>query len=96
MFLDPLDPSSLQSPQSPQVPLPPAYCPNPARADPADLGLARDGQRLDLWSFSGDGWAGGVVSFLVTDVDALYVEFLARQVPSALPPTDQAWGRREM
>lgn len=73
-----------------------AYRPDPARADPGYLGLARDGQRLDLSSFFGNSMAGSVAGFLVTDVDALHAEFLARWVPIALPPTDQTQGRREM
>ena len=73
-----------------------AYQPDPAPADPCHLGLARDGVRLDLSSFSGDGVAGGVVGLTVTDVDALYAEFQARGVSVALPPTDQTWGSREL
>ncbi|MCC7361973.1 MAG: VOC family protein [Anaerolineales bacterium] len=73
-----------------------AYQPDPARADPCYLGLARDGVRLDLSSFSGDGGPGGVVGLSVGDVDALYAELQARGVPVALPPTDQTGGRREM
>ena len=73
-----------------------AYRPDAARADPCFLGLARDGLRLDLSSHSGDGVPGGVVGIHVTDVDALYAEFTARQVPIALAPTDQTWGQREM
>ncbi len=73
-----------------------AYRPDPALADPCYLGLARDGLRLDLSSFSGDGVPGGVVGITVSDVDALYAEFTAQQVSVALPPTDQTWGQREM
>jgi uncharacterized glyoxalase superfamily protein PhnB len=47
-------------------------------------------------SFSGDGVAGGVASFYVRDVDALFVEFTARGVPIQLEPFDQSWGSREM
>ncbi len=73
-----------------------AYRPDPAQADPCYLGLARDGLRLDLSSFSGDGVSGGVISIHVTDLDALYAAFIAQQVAVALPPTDQTWGQREM
>ncbi|WP_254506721.1 bleomycin resistance protein [Anatilimnocola floriformis] len=73
-----------------------AYRPDELRADPCYLGLVRDGVVLHLSSFSGDGVAGGVINFLVTDVDALHAEFVARGVPIALEPTDQTWGNREM
>ena len=73
-----------------------AYRVDEARADPCFMGLARDGARLQVSSFSGDGVAGGVVSFLVDDVDALHAELVGRQVAIAMPPTDQTWGNREM
>jgi len=72
------------------------YRPAAPAADPAYLGLRRDGVPLHLSSFSGDGVAGGVVSFHVRDVDALFTEFTARGVAIELPPYDQSWGNREM
>jgi catechol 2,3-dioxygenase-like lactoylglutathione lyase family enzyme len=73
-----------------------AYRLDDSRADPCYLGLARDGISLHLSSFSGDGLAGGVASFIVDDVDALHAELVGKNVPIALPPTDQTWGNREM
>ena len=46
--------------------------------------------------FPGDGDAGGVVNFIVTDVDALHAEFVQNGVRIELEPTDQTWGNREM
>jgi catechol 2,3-dioxygenase-like lactoylglutathione lyase family enzyme len=67
--------------------------PNP---DPCYMGLMRDGVKLHVSSFSGDGVAGGVVFLLVDDVDELHAELLTKGVPIALAPTDQSWGNREM
>lgn len=72
------------------------YRPHAPAADPGFLGFERDGVRLDVSSFSGDGIAGGVASFEVRDVDALYEEFKAKGVTFELPPYDQTWGNREM
>jgi hypothetical protein len=47
-------------------------------ADPCYVGLSRDGVRIILSSFSGDGVAGGVVNFNVGSVNALYAEFQYR------------------
>lgn len=77
-----------------------AHSPNDAEEDPCYLHLSRDGAWINLSSYSGDGVAGGVVNFMVDDVDTLHEEFLAKHVvidtpPS--PPVDQPWGRlREM
>ena len=49
-----------------------------------------------LSSFPGDGVAGGVVNFHLDDVDALYGEFVAAQIPVDVSPVDQTWGTREM
>ncbi|WP_050026328.1 VOC family protein [Verrucomicrobium sp. BvORR034] len=73
-----------------------AYRPSAPNPDPGYLGLERDGVELHVSSFSGDGVAGGVASFKVRDVDALYAEFTSRGVPVELPPYDQSWGNREM
>jgi catechol 2,3-dioxygenase-like lactoylglutathione lyase family enzyme len=60
------------------------------------MGLARDGVVFHISSFRGDGVAGGVATFIVDDVDALHAEFVSRQVPIDLEPTDQSWDNREM
>ena len=65
-------------------------------ADPAYLGLERDGVALHLSSHAEDGVVGSVVYLLVDDVDALHRELLARDVAIALHPFDQTWGMREM
>ncbi len=64
--------------------------------DPCYMGLVRDGVRLHVSSFPGDGVSGGVVFLLVLDVDALHRELAARGVAIDLLPTDQTWGNREM
>jgi catechol 2,3-dioxygenase-like lactoylglutathione lyase family enzyme len=68
-------------------------CPH---ADPCYMGLSRDGVWIILSSFPGDGVAGGVVNFHLDDVDALYGEFVAAQIPVDVSPVDQTWGTREM
>jgi uncharacterized glyoxalase superfamily protein PhnB len=72
------------------------YRPDEPRADPCYMGLIRDGVVLHVSSFPGDGVPGGVVNFIVNDVDALYAEFLKKGVRIDLEPTDQSWGNREM
>lgn len=73
-----------------------AFRPDPTRPDPCYLAIQRDGVRLHLPSFSGDGVAGGVAYLAVDDVDALHAELLSRQVPIDTAPVDQSWGNREM
>ncbi|HYM78416.1 MAG TPA: VOC family protein [Candidatus Dormibacteraeota bacterium] len=73
-----------------------AHRPDEALSDPCYMGMSRDGIWIHVSSFSGDGVAGGVINFLVNDVDALHAEFVARQVPIAVGPVDQTWGSREM
>jgi len=70
--------------------------PDPTKTDPCYLGVSRDGVRLHLSSFSGDGAAGGVVFLAVDDVDALHAELLSRGVAIDTAPVDQTWGNREM
>ena len=60
------------------------------------MGLERDGVRLHISSFSGDGVSGGVIYLLVDDVDTLHQELVAKGVSIDLEPTDQTWGNREM
>jgi catechol 2,3-dioxygenase-like lactoylglutathione lyase family enzyme len=73
-----------------------AHRPDGIMGDPCYIGVSRDGVWLHLSSFSGDGVAGGVVNFLVDNVDQLYSEFVAKGVPIAVRPVDQTWGSREM
>jgi uncharacterized glyoxalase superfamily protein PhnB len=70
---------------------PHAEQPNPVYAE-----FTRDGIRIHLSSFSGDGALGGVANLYVRDVDALHREFVARDTYIHLEPTDQTWGTREM
>jgi len=72
------------------------YRPAAPAPEPACLGLRRDGVALHVSSFSGDGVAGGVASFQVREVDALFAEFTSRGVLIELEPCDQSWGNREM
>lgn len=72
------------------------YRPDAPAPEPAYLGLRRDGVALHVSSFSEDGVAGGVASFQVLEVDALFAEFTSRGVPIELGPCDQSWGNREM
>lgn len=73
-----------------------AYRLDEAKPDPCFMGLTRDDVWLHVSSFSGDGASGGVVGFLVDDVDALHAELVAKHVPIELEPTDQTWRNREM
>lgn len=72
------------------------YHPATPDPEPGYLGLSRDGVMLHISSFSGDGVSGGVASFYVRDVDALFTEFSTQSFPIELPPYDQTWGNREM
>jgi len=73
-----------------------AYRVDESKADPCYMGLARDGAEINLSSFPGDGVCGGVVNFVVDDVDALHAELVAKQVRIDTGPVDQSWGTREM
>ncbi len=73
-----------------------AYRPDSSLPDPCYMGVSRDGVELHLSSFPGDGVPGGVVNFVIDDVDALHREFIARQLRIDTAPVDQAWGTREM
>ena len=73
-----------------------AYRLNESQPDPCYMGLMRDEVELHVSSFSGDGVAGGVVFLVVDDVDALYDQLVAKEVPITLKPTEQSWGNREM
>ena len=67
-----------------------------ARPDPCYMGLERDGVRLHVSSFSGDGVFGSAVFLVVEDVDALHAELKAKGVKIDMEPTNQSWGNREM
>jgi len=69
---------------------------SPTRRDPSYLGVSRDGVTLHLSSHAGDGVAGGVVYFIVDDVDALHAEFVREGVTIHIAPVDQTWGMREL
>ncbi len=73
-----------------------AYHPDDDAPDPSYIGLKRDGARLHVSSFSGDGISGGVVFLVVEDVDALYAELVRSEVRVEREPTNQSWGNREM
>ena len=73
-----------------------AYRVDDAKPDPCFMGLTRDGVWLHVSSFSGDGVAGGVVSLIVDDVDAVHAELAAKGVRIDTGPVDQTWGTREM
>jgi catechol 2,3-dioxygenase-like lactoylglutathione lyase family enzyme len=66
------------------------------KPDPCYMGLSRDRIWIHVSSFSGDGVSGGVVNFLVEDVDALHAELVAKGVKISVEPVDQTWGTREM
>lgn len=72
------------------------YRPAENQNDPCYLGLIRDGVRVHLSSFPGDGVAGGVVNLYVSDVDALHTELVDAGLSTEMDPTDQSWGTREV
>jgi catechol 2,3-dioxygenase-like lactoylglutathione lyase family enzyme len=74
----------------------PFVSPASPHADPCYMALSRDNVWIILSSFSGDGVLGGVVNFHLDDVDGLYDEFLAAEIPVEVAPVDQTWGTREM
>lgn len=67
-----------------------------SKPDPCYMGFTRDGVRLHVSSFPGDGVSGSAVYLFVEDVDALHAELVAKGVWIDLEPTDQTWGNREM
>jgi len=67
-----------------------------SESDPSYMGLIRDGVRLHVSSFPGDGVSGSVVYIAVDDVDALHAELVAKNVSIDSGPMDQTWGTREM
>lgn len=69
---------------------------DPEREDPCYMGVSRDDVWLHLSSSLEDGVCGGVANFIVDNVDEIFADFEKRGVPVQTPPTDQAWGSREM
>ena len=67
-----------------------------AKADPCYVGVSRDGVRLHVLSFFGDGVSGEVVNLIVEDVDALRAELVRKRVRIDTGPVGQTWGSREM
>ena len=65
-------------------------------ADPCYMGITRDGIWVHVSSFAGDGVGGGVLNFLVDDVDSLHTEFAGKGVKISVEPVDQTWSTREM
>jgi catechol 2,3-dioxygenase-like lactoylglutathione lyase family enzyme len=72
------------------------YRPHGDGSEPVYAGFARDGARLHVSSFAGDGVDGTVVLFYTRDVDALHREFTQAGIEVDLEPYDQSWGNREM
>lgn len=62
---------------------------------PVFLSIARDGMRIYLTQHRGDCQVGGLVHFVVPDVDAWHAEFQARGAVVAEAPNDDL-GRRNM
>src|SRR6266568_403046 len=73
-----------------------AHRPEGVETDPCYMGLSRDGVWINLSSFGGDGVAGGVINFMVDNVDTLHDEFIAKSVSIDMLPVNQSWGSREM
>ena len=72
------------------------YRPVETLDDPCYLGLVRDGVRVHLSSFPGDGVAGSAVNLYVSDVDALHAKLEAAGLTQEMAPTNQSWGTREV
>lgn len=72
------------------------YQPDPERRDPAYAGLERDGWRLHVSSFPGDGVFGTRVALFVADLDDLARELTARGMDLGQGVMDQTWGNREL
>lgn len=67
-----------------------------SRDDPAYHVMVRDEAILHVSSFSGDGVAGGVVNFVVTDIEQLHDDLVRRGVDVGAGVMDQTWGTREV
>jgi len=55
---------------------------------PVFMSVARDGMQIYLSEHSGDCQVGGLVHFVIEDVDAWYREFTARGVQPTEPPNN--------
>ena len=55
---------------------------------PVFMSIARDGMQIYLSEHSGDCQVGGLVHFLIADVDAWHAEFRDRGAKIAEPPND--------
>ena len=64
--------------------------------DPCHMGVKRDNTAMRVSSFSGDGVPGTGVIIWTDDVDLLHEEFVSKEVPIEMGPTDQVWGLREI
>ena len=73
-----------------------AYRPDESQMDPCYMGLFREDAWIHVSSFEANGPTGMSVAFAVEDVKALHEEFVEKDVPIHMPPTDQTWGNREM
>jgi catechol 2,3-dioxygenase-like lactoylglutathione lyase family enzyme len=73
-----------------------AYRPDPGKQDPCWMVVARDGARLVLSSFQGDGPPGSRnVQIYVEDAAALRRELLEAGVAAVGELLDQTWGNLE-
>ena len=63
---------------------------------PFFLQLTREGQTIFLTEHAGDGEVGGVVYFIVPDVDECFRLFSAGEIKPTEPPQDTPWSSREM
>jgi catechol 2,3-dioxygenase-like lactoylglutathione lyase family enzyme len=73
-----------------------AYRPDPAKPDPCWLVVGRDGARIVLSSFPGDGPPGTrAVQIYVDDAAALRRDYQAAGVPDIGQLWDQDWGNLE-
>jgi uncharacterized glyoxalase superfamily protein PhnB len=73
-----------------------AYRPDPTKAEPCYLGVARDGVTLHIHSFKPERAGLTDAFFYVADVDGLFAELSGRGAICQLPPTNQTWGTREI
>ena len=63
---------------------------------PCYFGIIRDGVRVHLPSFPGDGIAGNAFVLIVDNVDMLHREFVLKGVKIDLEPTDQSCGNTDV
>lgn len=72
------------------------YRADPGRDDPAYHVMVRDEAILHVSSFPGDGVAGGVVNFAVTDIEQVHDDLVRRGVDVGSGVMHQTWGTREV